>query len=310
MPVKVLITDPVDKTLIEKLSQYNVQIDYKPEIERDELLKVIGDYDVLVVRSRTKVDKEVIEKGTNLKVIARAGIGLDNIDTDEAEKRKIKVVYAPGASTDSAAELTIGLLLVAARNLYDSIGLAKSGVFKKTQGIELAGKTIGIIGFGRIGSKVGQVAKAIGMHVLAYDVLDVRERARQVGAEVVDLQELLRRSDVISLHVTVGKSPPKILDAKAFELVKQGVIIVNTSRAVVVDGPALLKSLNEGKVGVYATDVFWNEPPKEPWEWELLKHPRVIVTPHIGAQTKEAQLRVAQMTADNLITALKELGLI
>ncbi len=225
MSVKVLITDPVDKTLIEKLSQYNVQIDYKPEIEREELLKIIGNYDVLVVRSRTKVDKEVIEKGTNLKVVARAGIGLDNIDTDEAEKRKIKVVYAPGASTDSAAELTIGLLLVAARNLYESIGLAKNGVFKKTQGIELAGKTIGIIGFGRIGSKVGQVAKALGMHVLAYDVMDVRERAKQIGAEVVDLQE-------------------------------------------------------------------------------------VIVTPHIGAQTKEAQLRVAQMTADNLITALKELGLI
>jgi D-3-phosphoglycerate dehydrogenase len=310
MVVRILITDPVDKLLIEKLSQYNVQIDYKPDIERKELLDIIKNYDILVVRSRTKVDKEVIERGTNLKIIARAGIGLDNIDTEEAGKRGIKVVYAPGASTDSAAELTIALLLAAARNLCESIALAKSGVFKKTQGIELAGKTIGIIGFGRIGSKVAQVAKAIGMHVLAYDVLDVRERAKQIGAEVVDMEDLLRRSDVISLHVTVGKNPPKILDARAFDLMKEGVIIINTSRAAVVDGPALLENLNRGKVGVYATDVFWNEPPKEQWEWEILKHPRVIVTPHIGAQTKEAQLRVAQVTADNLISAMKELGLI
>ncbi|MCQ4345289.1 MAG: 3-phosphoglycerate dehydrogenase, partial [Sulfolobaceae archaeon] len=132
MVVRVLITDPVDKLLIEKLSQYNVQIDYRPDIERKELLDIIKDYDILVVRSRTKVDKEVIERGSNLKLIARAGIGLDNIDTEEADKRGIKVVYAPGASTDSAAELTIALLLAAARNLCESTALAKSGVFKKT----------------------------------------------------------------------------------------------------------------------------------------------------------------------------------
>ena len=310
MPASVLITDPIDKVLIEKLSQYNVKIDYKPEITREELLNTIENYDVIVVRSRTKVDKEVIERGKKLKVIARAGIGLDNIDTDEAEKRGIKVVYAPGASTDSAAELTIGLMIAAARNLLEAFNLAKGGIFKKTHGVELAGKTLGIIGFGRIGTKVAIVAKAMGMNVLAYDVLDVRERAKQIGAEVVSLDELLKRSDVISLHVTVGKNPPKILDREAFKKMRDGVIIVNTSRAAVVDGPALLESLNSGKVLVYATDVFWNEPPKEEWEMELLKHPRVIVTPHIGAQTKEAQLRVAQMTAENLIAAMKEVGLI
>ncbi len=310
MTARVLITDPIDKILIEKLSQFNVKIDYMPEIERDALLRIIDGYDVIVVRSRTKVDKEVIERGKNLKVIARAGIGLDNVDTEEAEKRGIKVVYAPGASTDSAAELTIGLMIAAARNFLDSFNLAKGGIFKKVQGIELTGKTLGIIGFGRIGTKVGIVAKAMGMRVLAYDIVDVTERAKQVGAEVVTFDELLRRSDVISLHVTVGKNPPKILDRNAFTKMKDGVIIVNTSRAAVVDGPALLEFLKNGKVMAYATDVFWNEPPKEEWEIEILKHPRVIVTPHIGAQTKEAQRRVAEMTAENLITAMKEVGLI
>lgn len=150
----------------------------------------------------------------------------------------------------------------------------------------------------------------MGMRVLAYDVVDIREKAEKLNAKVVTLDELVKESDVISLHVTVGKNAKPILDRDKFEKMKNNVIIVNTSRAVSVDGKALLEYIKSGKVLAYATDVFWNEPPKEEWELELLKHERVIVTPHIGAQTKEAQQRVAEITLQNLLAAMKELGMI
>ncbi|MFP3170804.1 MAG: NAD(P)-dependent oxidoreductase, partial [Sulfolobaceae archaeon] len=149
--VKVLITDPINEILIKTLKEKGAEVDYRPEMERKELLDIIENYQVLVVRSRTRVDKDVIERGKNLKIVARAGIGLDNIDTDETDKRGIKVVYAPGASTDSAVELTIGLMIAAARKMHAAMNLTKSGIFKKLEGVELAGKTIGIIGYGRIG---------------------------------------------------------------------------------------------------------------------------------------------------------------
>ncbi|QIW24135.1 3-phosphoglycerate dehydrogenase [Sulfolobus sp. S-194] len=308
--VKALITDPIDEILIKTLREKGIQVDYMPEISKDELLNIIGNYDIIVVRSRTKVTKDVIEKGKKLKIIARAGIGLDNIDIEEAERRNIKVVYAPGASTDSAVELTIGLMIAAARKMYTSMALAKSGIFKKIEGLELAGKTIGIVGFGRIGTKVGIIASAMGMKVLAYDILDIREKAEKINAKAVSLEELLKNSDVITLHVTVSKNAKPIIDYPQFELMKDNVIIVNTSRAVAVNGKALLDYIKKGKVYAYATDVFWNEPPKEEWELELLKHEKVIVTTHIGAQTKEAQKRVAEMTTQNLLNAMKELGMI
>jgi len=307
---KILITDPVDQYMIKTLQEYGLIVDYKPEISREELLKVISDYQILIVRSRTKVDKEIIEKGINLKVIARAGIGLDNIDTEEAERRNIRIVYAPGASTDSAAELTIGLMIAAARRLYESMNLAKGGIFKKIEGIELAGKTIGIIGFGRIGSKVAKVCKALDMNVIAYDIIDISEKASKLGVNVANsIEELLSNSDIISFHVTVGKDTKPILDENKFKYIKNNTIIINTSRAVVIDGKALLKYINMKNL-IYATDVFWHEPPKEEWELALLRHERVIVTTHIGAQTKEAQHRVAVMTTNNLINVLKETGVI
>lgn len=260
---KILITDPVDQYMIKTLQEYGLIVDYKPEISREELLKVISDYQILIVRSRTKVDKEIIEKGINLKVIARAGIGLDNIDTEEAERRNIKIVYAPGASTDSAAELTIGLMIAVARRLYESMNLAKGGIFKKIEGIELAGKTIGIIGFGRIGSKVAKVCKALDMNVIAYDIIDISEKASKLGVNVANsIEELLSNSDIISFHVTVGKDAKPILDENKFKYIKNNTIIINTSRAVVIDGKALLKYINMKNL-IYATDVFWHEPLKK-----------------------------------------------
>jgi D-3-phosphoglycerate dehydrogenase len=303
----VLITDPVDNTLIEGLKSIGVKVDYRPNINREELLKIIKNYDILVVRSRTLVNKEIIDNGINLKIIARAGVGTDNIDVDEANKKGIKVIYAPGASTHSTAELTIGLIIIAARNLYNAINLTKNGIFKKIEGMELYGKTLGIVGLGRIGSKVSQIGKSLGMNVIAYDILDMRGKAKELGVEVVKLEDLLRNSDIISFHVTVDKNTKPILTRERFEILKDGVIIVNTSRAIIIDGRALLEHLEKGKVGFYATDVLWNEPPKEEWELKLLKHERVIVSPHIGAQTKEAQARIAKMLLENLIKTIEEL---
>ncbi|AEE94222.1 D-isomer specific 2-hydroxyacid dehydrogenase NAD-binding protein [Acidianus hospitalis W1] len=306
--LNILITDPVADVMLNTLKEKGFHVDYQPEISKEELMKVIENYDIIVVRSRTRVTRDIIERGKRLKIIARAGIGLDNIDTDAAQERGIKIVYAPGASTDSAVELTIGLMITGARKMYTSMTLAKSGIFKKIEGLELAGKTLGIIGFGRIGTKVGIIAKAMGMRVLAYDIMDIKDRATQLGIIPVTLEELLKQSDVISLHVTVGKNAKPILDEKAFEIMKDNVIIVNTSRAVAVDGQALLKYIKSGKVYAYAADVLWHEPPKEEWELELLKHERVTITTHIGAQTKEAQYRVAVTTTENLLNAIKELG--
>lgn len=304
--MKVLITDQVDNYMVENLKKAGLYVDYMPDIQRPELENIIDRYNVLVVRSRTKVDSSLIQRGKNLLIIARAGIGLDNIDTDAASQRGIRVVYAPGASTDSAVELTIGLMIAGARNMCDSASRTKRMDFKKNSGVELAGKTLGVVGFGRIGTKVATIARAMGMEVRAYDVIDVHDRAREVGARQVDLDTLLKESDVISFHVTVGKDAKPIINSREFELMKNGAILVNTSRAVAINGPDLLNALETGKVGHYATDVFWHEPPKEEWEIKILNHPRVTVTAHIGAQTKEAQYRVAVQTTQNLLKAVQE----
>ncbi len=304
--IRVLITDPVDEYMVTTLSELGLRVDYRPEISRGEILRIIGNYDVIVVRSRTKVDVEIMKAASKLRVIARAGIGVDNIDFEEATKRGIKIVYAPGASTASAAELTIGLMIAAARRLHEAIQSAKRGEFVKITGVELSDKVLGVIGFGRIGTHVARVALAMGMRVIAYDITDVRERAAALGVEVVDLDRLLRSSDVISLHVTVSKKSKPLFGNEEFEKVKPGLILVNTSRAAAIDGKALLKALNSGRVGFYATDVMWNEPPKEDWELEILNHERVIVSPHIGAQTREAQYRIAIQTTQNLLQAIRE----
>ncbi|BBD72735.1 3-phosphoglycerate dehydrogenase [Sulfodiicoccus acidiphilus] len=301
---KVLITDPVDQLLLKILEDGGVSVDYRPDLTREKLLSIVGDYDAVVVRSRTKIDKEVLKGAGKLKVIARAGIGLDTIDVEEAERRKIRVVYAPGASTDSVVELTLGLMVSAARRLEEAFQRTRAGKFEKITGTELHGKVLGVVGFGRIGSKVASVAKALGMKTLAYDTIDVGKVAAHVGAEVVSLQELLKQSDVISIHVGMKRGDPAVLGRMELDQVKEGVLIVNTSRAQAIDGEALLQALKTGKVGFYATDVLWNEPPRTKWEIELLNHPRVSVTPHIGAQTVEAQRRIAEATA---VALLKEL---
>jgi len=294
---KILICDPVDNVLIEKLKD-KFDIDYKPEIIRDELLNVINKYNVVVVRSRTKIDKDIIEKGKNLNIIARAGIGVDNIDTDYAEKKNIKIVYAPGSSTESVVEITIAMMVMGARHLVKGIENTKNNNFKKLKGFELFGKTLGVLGFGRIGKSIVEAAKIFNMNFIAYDPMPV-EYPDYV--KKVSLEELLKNSDLISINVTMRKNSPYILNDKDLSILKDNVIIINTSRANAINGKDMLKYLKNGKISYFISDVFWDEPAKEDYEFEMLKLDNVLITPHLGAQTLEAQKRIAIMTADNIL---------
>ncbi len=294
---KVLICDPVDDILIKKLKD-SFEIVYKPEIQKDELLKIIGDYDVVVVRSRTKITREVISNGKKLKIIARAGIGVDNIDTDYAEEKNIKIVYAPGSSTESVVEITLAMMVIGARSLYRGIVNTKNNNFTKLKGIELEGKTLGILGFGRIGKAIAEAAMTFKMKFIAYDPMPV-EYPDYV--KKVSLDELMLQSDVISINVTMRKDSPYILNEPELSKLKEGVIIINTSRARAINGKDFLKYVKNGRVSAFVSDVFWHEPAIEDYELEMLKLDNVMITPHLGAQTKEAQKRIAIMTADNVI---------
>jgi len=304
---RILITDPVDGLLLEALKAAGLEVDYRPGISRGEILVAIPEYDALVVRSRTKVDRVVIERAEKLKVIARAGVGLDNVDVHAAQERGIRVVNAPGAATQSVAELTIALLIAAARRVPESIELARKGVWKKVMGIELFGKTLAVIGFGRIGRRVAEIAKAIGMNIVAYDVMDVTGYAEKLGARVAQsLHDALAGADAVTLHVPLTTDTYHLISWDEFRVMKRGVILVNTSRGAVVDAEALLWALDEGIVGAAALDVLEHEPPATEAEKKLAAHPRVILTTHIGASTIEAQRRVAVETARKLLEALAE----
>ena len=304
--VKVLIADSVDELLIEELERLGFKVSYKPKISRVELLNTIEDFDILIVRSRTKVDREVISRANKLKVIARAGVGLDNIDVEYARSKNIKIVNTPEAPTQSVAELTIGLMITAARKIVELCNNVKSGIWRKEYGFELYGKRLGIIGLGRIGGRVAEIAKAIGMDVIAYDVVDVSLKAKRLGVKLVStIEELYEDSDIISLHVPLTKETYHMVSYREFNMMKDNVILINTSRGGVVDGKALLEALNKFKVLVAALDTLEHEPPKEPWEIELVKHPRVIVTPHIGSQTVEAQRRIAEVLVSKLVNIIE-----
>jgi len=303
--LRVLVTDPLDDLFLEILRSKGLEVDYRPGLSRGELLAVIDRYDALVVRSRTRVDREVLAKGRSLKVVARAGVGLDNIDVDAARELGIRVVNAPAAATQSVAELTIALLIAASRRLAESWELARRRVWKKVMGFELYGKTLAVIGFGRIGRRVAEIARAIGMKVLAYDVVDLTGYAEKMGVKFSsNMYDVISKADAITLHVPLTPSTYHLLSWEEFKLMKQGVILVNTSRGAVVDSEALLWALDAGVVGAAALDVLEHEPPKTEAEKKLLYHPRVIVTTHIGASTVEAQRRVALETARKLIEAL------
>ena len=299
---KILVTDGLEDCGLSILRE-TAQVDDRPGISAEDLLKEIPAYDALIVRGRTKVTAAVFEAAPRLKAVGRAGVGVDNIDLMAAKNCQVTVVNAPVATTLAVAELTLGLLLALARAIPYADASMKKGQWAKKQleGIELHGKVLGIIGMGNIGSAVGQRAAALGMQVLGYDPLLSEEIIAQHGARPVTLSDLYAGADFISLHIPLNAETRGIIDAQALGQMKAGVRLVCAARGGVIDEAALLAALQSGHAAGAALDVFAQEPPGQT---DLVAHPNVIATPHIGAQTAEAQMRAAADIASEVLAVL------
>lgn len=299
----ILITDGLEETG-QAILRSIARVDDRAGLSVADLLAAIGEYDALIVRGRTKVTSQIFEAARRLKVVGRAGVGVDNIDLEAARSHAVTVVNAPLSTTLAVAELTFGLLLSLCRDLPRADAAMKRGEWlkKELQGVELHGKTLGILGMGRIGAEVARRAAIFGMSVLGYDPLVLPQDIRQRGAQPVSLEELYARSDFISLHLPLTAETRSMVDAQAFDRMKRGARLVCTARGGIIDEAALLSALESGQVAGAALDVFAAEPPGAT---DLVGHPRVIASPHIGAQTKEAQARAAEDIASEVLAALQ-----
>ncbi len=303
--MKVLVMDNVSaEGLAPLLSQKNIEVVLGEKMTEEELVYVIGEYDALIVRSATRVTARVIEAAKKLKVIGRAGVGVDNIDVEAATNKGILVVNAPDGNTIAATEHTIAMMLALARNIPQAAAKVKEGVWDKKSfiGVELRGKVLGIIGLGRIGSAVAKRAQALEMKVIAYDPYITEEKAEGLGIKLMPLPELFRSADFITIHVPKTKDTYHLIDDHAFSLMKEGVRIINCARGGVIDEEALYRAMKSGKVAGAAMDVFEKEPNLDS---PLLELPNFIATPHLGASTIEAQLSVARDVAEEISAALR-----
>jgi len=301
---KVLVCDKLDEEGINLLRAAGFDVDVKLDHTPDTLKAMVKDADAVIVRSRTKITRDVIVAMDRTRVIARAGVGLDNIDVKSAEERGIKVVNSPEAVTQSTAELTLALLFALVRHVPYANSCVKAGEWPKSKlmGRELGGKTLGIIGFGRIGYTVAKVAKALGMRVLAYDVIDREATMKELGVEKATFEELLKESDAITLHATLSPQSRHMIGRRELSMVKRGALLVNTARGGLIDEEALREALISGQLAGAAFDVCEVEPPQK---LDLICLPNVICTPHIGAQTEEAQRRASTIIAQKVIELLK-----
>jgi len=298
MRPRILVTDKIHEAAIEEAKKF-AEVDLAYGISSEELKNKISRYDALIVRSRTKVTREIIENAKNLKIIGRAGVGLDNIDLKAAKEKGIKVVNSPEASTISVAELTIGSLIALLRKIPEAHFSVKSGKWEreKFMGNELYGKTLGIVGFGRIGREVALRATAFGMKVLVYDPNITEEDAKEYNCHYTPFEELLASADIITLHVPLTDKTRGLINASRIKLMKDNAILLNFSRGEVVDEEALYKALKDGKLKGAALDVFSKEPPKSS---KLLELDNVVLTPHIGASTEEAQLEAGLVVVEKI----------
>jgi D-3-phosphoglycerate dehydrogenase len=301
---KVLVSDKMDEDALKFLKDdSDVELTVKTSLSVEELKEEIKDKNAIIVRSATKVRKEIIDAAPNLKVIGRAGIGLDNIDVEYAKSKGIEVLNTPGASSVSVAELTLALILAVNRKIQMSVKAFSDKPYrwikKEMKGWELHGKTLGIIGMGHIGREVAKRALCFGMKVIGYDVYDFN-----VGnVEKVQLDELYKRSDIITIHAPLLDSTRHMINSKSIAKMKDGVVLVCAARGGIIDEKSLIKSLKDGKVRAAALDVFEKEPPDE--NNELLKLDNVLLTPHIGGSTVEAQKRIGMEITDKVLKFLK-----
>ena len=299
---KILVADPIGEEGVELLKSH-AEVDVKTGMKPPELLAVISEYDALVVRSETKVTKEVIEAAKKLQVVGRAGIGVDNIDLDAATSAGIAVVNAPTGNTVAAAEHTMALMLALSRNVPAAHQSLQSGEWKRSafMGVEVRNKTLGICGLGRVGSQVAKRAQSFDMRLVGYDPFIAPDYAKRMGIELVSLEELLAQSDFITLHTPLTDGTRHMIGAKEVAQLKRGARLINVARGELVDEQAILDGLESGQLGGVALDVFAQEPPENT---ALIGHPKVVVTPHLGASTEEAQREVAIEAAEQVLLVL------
>jgi D-3-phosphoglycerate dehydrogenase len=301
----VLICDQVNPILKEVLEKNGLKVTYEPEITPEQVAEKIGNFEVVVVRSRTKMTRELIEKADKCKIIARVGIGLDNIDQEAAKEKNIRVINAVEGAITAVAELVIGLMISMAREIPRADREIRNGnwIKKELMGSELKGKYLGIVGLGNIGKRLGRLARALNMNIIGYDVIPIDDEfSKEVGLMKADLDTLLSSADYISFHVPLLDSTRHMINAEKLKMMKNTARIINTSRGGVIDEEALYNSLKDGSLAGAALDVFEVEPATEN---KLITLPNFIATPHIGAQTKEAQLLAANIIAEKIIQILR-----
>lgn len=304
---KILCTDGVDSCCVDILQQRGFKVTLVPTLSQAELIKVIGDYDGLVVRSATKVNAEVLKHAGKMRIVGRAGVGVDNIDVAAATKQGIMVMNTPGGNTVSTAQLAMSLLTSLARHLPAADMSVKQGKWdrKSFTGVEITGKVLGVVGCGRIGQVVAASAANMGMQVIGYDPIMSASDFKEAGIKKVELAEIWAKSDFITLHTPLTAETKNLLNDTTLAKCKPGVRLVNCARGGIIDEDALLRALESGQVAGAALDVFTSEPPKENLK-ALLQHPNLVCTPHLGASTDEAQLNVARDIAVQMADVLQQ----
>ena len=301
----VLICDEVDPILNKILTDNGLKISYEPEITPDQILEKISNFNIVIIRSRTTITKEMITKADNCKIIARVGVGLDNVDQEAAAAKNIRVINAVEGAMNAVAELVLGLMLSLARQTTrgDRAIRNEKWLKKELKGTELRGKYLGIIGLGNIGKRLGRLARAVNMNIIGYDVIPIDEEfSKEVGLMKADLNTLLQSSDYVSIHIPLLDSTYHLLDEQKMSMMKKTAKIINTSRGGVIDEDALYNAIKNGTLGGAALDVFEKEPAIGN---KLAELDNVILTPHIGAQTKEAQSLAANVIAEKTIQILR-----
>jgi D-3-phosphoglycerate dehydrogenase len=300
--MRVLVADPLAEEGLEVLRK-QVEVDVRTKMKPDELVSVIGDYEAVIVRSETRITREAIEAGKKLQVIARAGVGIDNVDLEAATQRGIVVVNAPTANTMAAAEHTVAMMLALARHIPQAHANLSGGAWMRQNfvGVELRNKTLGIVGLGNVGSEVARRVQGFRMKVIAYDPFVSLEYARNLRVDLVSFEKVLTDADFITLHLPLTDQSRNLIGARELSMVKPTVRIINCARGGLIDEQALAQAIDEGRVAGAALDVFAQEPPKDS---PLMKNPRVIVTPHLGASTAEAQTSVATDAAEQVLAVL------
>jgi D-3-phosphoglycerate dehydrogenase len=298
---KVIICDSIDEIGTKSLKNAGLIVDYFPEISAQELISKVGEYDVIVVRSRTKITKEVIQNASKTKIIARVGVGLDNIDTDEAGKYNIEVINAGEASITAVSELVIGFMLSLCRNIPIANYETKKGnwIKKNLIGTELKGKYLGIIGLGKIGRNVARLARGLRMNLIGYDIVPIDKGfVQEVSLITTDLKTLMESSDFITCHVPLTEQTKYLINKQTISNMKSSAFIINTSRGEIIEEKSLIEALKNNKIAGAALDVFEKEPPSNR---ELLDLPNLICSPHIGAQTREGQELASMVIAEKII---------